>query len=209
MPDEDIHPLGAVRPSTLDSPRGVDGPLLPLVAGNDRSAINHCIHRYGALVWSIARRLSPTPEDAEDAVQEIFLDVWRHASRFDASLGSEKVFITMLARRRLIDRMRAQRSRLVAETPLDEELDLEATANSRAERDTEVEEARNVLFALPVQQQQVITLSLVHGLSHGEIATRVGLPLGTVKTLIRRGILRVRSLLSLRRRKFYADQAAP
>lgn len=206
MPDHDLSPASAG--SMHASFAGGDGPLLPIVASGDRNAVNRCIRRYGPLVWSIARRLSPTPEDAEDAVQEIFLDVWRHASRFDASLGSEKVFITVLARRRLIDRMRAQRSRLAAETPLDEELEIEAAASSRAERDTEVEEARNVLLALPAPQQQVIALSLVHGLSHGEIATRVGLPLGTIKTMIRRGVLRVRSLLALRRRSSLTARGA-
>jgi RNA polymerase sigma-70 factor (ECF subfamily) len=174
-------------------------PLLPDVAAGDRLAINRCIRRYGPLIWAIARRLSPTQSDAEDAVQEIFLDVWRHAARFDAAKGSEKVFITVLARRRLIDRLRAGRARLAAEVPIDEGMDLESAAGSHAERDAEIQEARNVLRALPAEQQQVITLSLVHGMSHGEIAGRVGLPLGTVKTLIRRGVLRVRSMLSLAR----------
>ena len=86
-----------------------DEPLLPLVAGGDREAATRCIRRYGPLVWSIALRLSPTLQDAEDAVQEIFLDIWRHAARFDATRGSEKVFVTILARRKLIDRCRRQR----------------------------------------------------------------------------------------------------
>lgn len=171
--------------------------LLPLVAGGDRLAVNRCIRRYGSLIWAIARRLSANSSDAEDAVQEIFLDIWRHAGRFDAARGSEKVFITVLARRRLIDRLRAGRARLAAEIPLDHDMDFESAAGSHAEREVEVEQANNVLRALPVEQRRVITLSLVHGLSHGEIAGQVGLPLGTVKTMIRRGILRVRSLLSL------------
>lgn len=205
MPD---HVPGGNSPPSAAAARAQAGdlPLLPSIAAGDRSAVNFCIRRYGPLVWSIARRLSPTPEDAEDAVQEIFLDVWRNAARFDSTRGSEKVFVTLLARRRLIDRMRAMRSKLVAETPLDEELEIEAAAGSRAERDTEVEEARSVLSALPAPQQRVITLSLVHGLSHGEIATRVGIPLGTVKTMIRRGVLRVRSMLSLSRRDALASK---
>jgi RNA polymerase sigma-70 factor, ECF subfamily len=199
--------LSDLSPTTA-AQAGSDGPaepnaaglLLPLVAAGDRAAINRCIRRYGPLIWAIARRLSPGQLDAEDAVQEIFLDVWRNAARFDAAKGSEKVFITVLARRRLIDRLRSARARLAAELPMGEDMDFQAAAGSHAERDTEVEEARKVLKALPEEQQRVITLSLVHGMSHGEIAGRVGLPLGTVKTMIRRGVLRVRSMLASPRR---------
>lgn len=170
-----------------------DQPLLPDVARGDRTAIDRCIRRYGALVWSMARRLSPTAADAEDAVQETFITIWRHAARFDANRGSEKVFIAMLARRTLIDRLRSMRSRLAAETPFDAdvELDQEGPATNRAERDAEVEQARQILGQLPLPQQRVIALSLVHGMSHGEISARLGMPLGTVKTMLRRGILRV------------------
>jgi RNA polymerase sigma-70 factor (ECF subfamily) len=171
-------------------------PLLPLVAAGDRLAVSRCIRRYGPLVWSIARRLSPTSEDAEDAVQEIFLDVWRYAGRFDAARGSEKVFVTLLARRTLIDRLRGFKPRLRAEIPLDDEWEREGPATGRAERDAEVEEARAALGHLPAPQQRVIALSLVHGMSHAEISNHVGMPLGTVKTLLRRGIVRVRALLS-------------
>jgi RNA polymerase sigma-70 factor (ECF subfamily) len=171
-------------------------PLLPLVASGDRMAVSRCIRRYGPLVWSIARRLSPTSEDAEDAVQEIFLDIWRHASRFDGTLGSEKVFVTMLARRTLIDRLRSLRPRLRAELPMDEVFEHEGPATNRAERDVELEEARQLLRHLPPAQQRVIALSLAHGMSHAEISNSTGLPLGTVKTMLRRGVMRVRALLA-------------
>ncbi len=68
--------------------------------------MHECIDQFGSLIWSIARRLTRTRADAEDAVQEIFTDVWRSAGRFDPNQGSEKVFVATIARRRLIDRMR-------------------------------------------------------------------------------------------------------
>jgi RNA polymerase sigma-70 factor (ECF subfamily) len=173
-----------------------DEPLLPLVASGDRMAVSRCIRRYGPLVWSIARRLSPTSEDAEDAVQEIFVDIWRHARRFDGTRGSEKVFVTMLARRTLIDRLRSLRPRLRAEMPIEDVLEQEGPATSRAERDAELEEARELLRRLPPAQQRVIALSLAHGMSHAEISNSTGLPLGTVKTMLRRGVMRVRALLA-------------
>ncbi len=80
--------------------------VLQRIASGDPAAVRECIDQYGPLVWSLARRLSRTASDAEDATQEIFLDIWRSAGRFDASQGSDKVFIAMIARRRLIDRLR-------------------------------------------------------------------------------------------------------
>ena len=71
--------------------------VLQRIAGGDSAAVRECIEQYGALVWSLARRLSRSPSDAEDATQEIFLDIWRSAGRFDASQGSDKVFIAMIA----------------------------------------------------------------------------------------------------------------
>ena len=72
--------------------------MLQRIASGDSAAVRECIDQYGPLVWSIARRLSRTPSDAEDATQEIFLDIWRSAGRYDASQGSDKVFIAMIAR---------------------------------------------------------------------------------------------------------------
>src|SRR4029079_2303035 len=88
--------------------------LLARVAGGDPGAVRDCLARYGSLVWSIARRFEGN--DAEDAVQEIFLDLWKSAPRFDPQLSSEPAFIAMLARRRLIDRKRMRQRRPTTET---------------------------------------------------------------------------------------------
>ncbi len=98
--------------------------MLQRIASGDAAAVRECIDQYGPLVWSIARRLSRTPSDAEDATQEIFLDIWRSAGRFDASQGSDKVFLAMIARRRLIDRLR----KTSAEPPMDPVEALETVA---------------------------------------------------------------------------------
>ena len=89
--------------------------VLQPIASGDPAAVRECLDQYGALVWSLARRLSRTAADAEDATQEIFLDIWRSAGRFDASQGSDRVFIAIIARRRLIDRLR----KTTAEPPMD------------------------------------------------------------------------------------------
>jgi RNA polymerase sigma-70 factor, ECF subfamily len=172
-----------------------DEDLLPRIAAGDRHAVAGCIRRYGPLVWTMARRFSVTVSDAEDAVQEIFTDLWTHAGRYDARRGKERVYVTILARRRLIDRRRSSRRRYEEEVPLDEVPESAAPAGSHAERDADIELARHVLAQLPTVQQRAIMLSLAHGYSHAEVARHTGLPLGTVKTQVRRGILRVRALL--------------
>ncbi|HPF26742.1 MAG TPA: sigma-70 family RNA polymerase sigma factor [Steroidobacteraceae bacterium] len=172
-----------------------DDTLLPAVARGDRLAVQRCISRFGGLVWGIARRLSPTTADAEDAVQEVFTDLWRSASRFDPARGSERVFVALIARRRLIDRLRSMRSRLAAETAILPQHDEIAAAEPTHDEQTDAAIARVAFGTLPPEHQRIISLSLVEGWSHGEIAARTGVPLGTVKTVIRRGIFKVRVAL--------------
>jgi RNA polymerase sigma-70 factor (ECF subfamily) len=169
--------------------------ILPSVARGDRLAVQRCISRYGALVWSLARRLSPTPADAEDAVQEIFVDLWKSAARYDATRAPERVFVTLIARRRLIDRRRSMRTRLGAETPLEPEHFDSVPVPAGDEGHADAATARSAFKTLPADHQKIIELSLLEGYSHGDIAQKTGVPLGTVKTIIRRGMLKVRAAL--------------
>lgn len=169
--------------------------VLQRIASGDAAAVRDCIDEYGALIWSLARRLSRTPSDAEDATQEIFLDIWRSAARFDAAQGSDKVFIAMIARRRLIDRLR----KTSAEPPMDPVEVLEAVAwsgpGTASETSVEAEQAARALQELRPEQRQVLELGLLHGLTQSEIAARLEMPLGTVKSFMRRGLIKVREFL--------------
>ena len=172
---------------------------MPRVASGDREALAECVQRYGALVWSIARRMSPTAADAEDAVQEVFTQLWSAASSFDPARGPEGAYVVLLARRRLIDRRRRRQTYAQVEMPVDDQtLAALAEVESTAEQESDGARAAQALAALPVEQRNVMVMSLLHGLSHGEIADRTSLPLGTVKTLVRRGLLRVRAALGIR-----------
>ena len=171
--------------------------VLQRIASGDAAAVRECIETYGALVWSLARRLTRTPSDAEDATQEIFLDIWRSAGRFDASQGSDKVFIAMIARRRLIDRLR----KITNEPPMDSVDVLDTVAwsdpGTASETSHEAEQAARALKELRPEQREVLELGLLHGLSQSEIATRLGMPLGTVKSFMRRGLIRVREFMKV------------
>ena len=170
--------------------------VLPLIANGDAKAVQTCLDRYSGLVWSLARRLSTTEADAEDAVQDIFLDVWKSAARFDPSVASEVTFIAMIARRRLIDRRRKEGRRPTSEllsdaTPAPEIRESEIDPGFGEE----VRIARKALGQLSQEQQRVLQLSIFHGLSHEKIARATDLPLGTVKTHARRGLIRIREII--------------
>ena len=166
-------------------------PVLARVAAGDAAAIRECLARYGALVWSIARRFEMG--DAEDAVQEIFLDLWKSAARFDPQIASEATFVAMIARRRLIDRQRMRRRRPPTEQ-LPELPELSADAVG-ADRSVEAQKAARAMNQLRPEQRHVLVLSACHGMSHGEIAAQTGMPLGTVKAHVRRGLQSIRAAL--------------
>jgi RNA polymerase sigma-70 factor (ECF subfamily) len=171
--------------------------ILPRVAQGEQQAFAQCLKEYGGLVWGIARRFSPTRADAEDAAQDVFLHLWRNARHFDPGRGSEPVFIATLARRVLISRFRG-RQRRPREVPSDAAP--EETSSSgppEAETCAEAAIAAAALAQLPVDQQQIIGLAVLQGLSHSEIAALTGRPLGTVKTLLRRGLMLVRERLRI------------
>jgi RNA polymerase sigma-70 factor (ECF subfamily) len=167
------------------------------VALGDADAVRACIDRHGPLVWSIARRLSPTQADAEDAVQEVFVDLWKNAARYDAGVGTETVFIAMIARRRLIDRLRARKRRPETEPISEPRLDA-AAASTEPDGETcaEAALAADAIAGLRPEPRQVLLLAIRHGLSHEEIAAKMSLPLGTVKTHARRALLHVRASLA-------------
>ena len=169
--------------------------LLHRVAAGEQDAVRACIERFGGLVWALARRMSPSPSEAEDAVQEVFLDLWRSAARFDPAIASEVAFVAMIARRRLVDRRRRRQRAPATESLADAPTPAEPAAASRVENSAEASLAANALAQLRPEQRTILILSACHGLSHEEIATTVNMPLGTVKAHARRGLLRIREML--------------
>jgi RNA polymerase sigma-70 factor (ECF subfamily) len=168
--------------------------LLLEVAQGNPDAIRACLDRYGGLVWGIARRFFGTSPDAEDAVQDAFLDLWRSAGRYDPRVSSEAVFVALIARRRFIDRKRRGARRLDTE-PLPEVP--QGPQQTSADQVTEAKLAQRALGELRPEQRQVLVLSACHGMSHQEISQATGMPLGTVKAHARRGLCRVREVLGI------------
>lgn len=176
--------------------------LLQRVAAGELAAMPACIDEYSGLVWSLARRFCPDAAEAEDAVQEVFISLWKNAERFDSNKSSEVTFVAMIARRRLIDRLRRRgRSRESAAEP--DTLDVMSSAGGPAPGDAlaAADDARAALAALEElapNQQRVLRLAIREGYTHEQIAEAMQMPLGTVKTNARRGLMRVRDILGQR-----------
>jgi len=171
--------------------------ILQRIAAGDKTAVQECLSTYGGLVWSIARKLLRNSDDAEDAVQEIFVDVWKNAGRFDETQASETTFIAMIARRRVIDRIRHSTRRISADSLDDVLLEPFTRSDQTMQMSVEANEAAKAMRTLRPEQQQVLRLSIVQGMSHQEISDATGMPLGTVKTHARRGLTQVREVLGL------------
>jgi RNA polymerase sigma-70 factor (ECF subfamily) len=170
--------------------------LLHRVAAGNSSAVAQCMDAYGGLVWSIAKRMLGATPEAEDAVQEVFIEIWRKAARFDASKGSEVTFIATVARRRIIDRLRRLKRQPEIE-PLPETLpsQQESSGESVASLADDAQQAQSALAQLSDNQQRVIQLAVLQGMTHTEVSESMGMPLGTVKTHVRRGLMRLREML--------------
>jgi len=171
-----------------------DTPILERVARQEPGAVDEMMKRFGGLVWSLARRTCPDATEAEDAVQEIFVEIWRTAGRFDSSIAGEATFVAMIARRRLIDRTR-RRTRRPQSVALQESTSDPTPEDDRPEILEQAGVASEAFEQLRPEQQQVLRLAIHHGRSHEQIATTTGMPLGTVKTHARRGLIRLRQLL--------------
>ncbi|MCM2375247.1 RNA polymerase sigma factor [Aporhodopirellula aestuarii] len=171
--------------------------VLTRIASGDRTAVDDCLDRYGGLVWSLAKRWVGNVDDADDVVQEIFVELWQQAGRFDPAVAGEATFVAMIARRRLIDRRRKQ-----AKTPAMEPISVDPVdANAKCGSDEilvrgeEAAQAKECLEKLSSTQQQILTLSVHHGASHSMISGKLSLPLGSVKSYARRGLIQLRDCM--------------
>jgi RNA polymerase sigma-70 factor (ECF subfamily) len=171
--------------------------ILQRVANGDHTAVGECLNQYGGLVWSMARRFCSDLSEAEDATQEIFVELWQCAARFDPSLASETTFINAIARRRLIDRLRRRRATTGEFTLADETIaDFAEIPADIVELAEDAQKAARCLRKLPIEKRKIIVFSIHHGLSHVQIAERLCLPIGTVKTFARRSLLEMRECMN-------------
>lgn len=173
-----------------------DEALVGLVARGDEQALAALYDRHGRLAYGVARRLVRDAQLAEDAVQEGFVNVWRQAATFRPERSHAASWIIMLVHRRAVDLVRREERRRT--DVLDEAAEDAAapdTTEEAALTGLEREWARTLLARLPDQQREVLELAFWGGYTQSELADRLGLPLGTIKSRMFNGMARLRALM--------------
>ncbi len=170
--------------------------ILERIARGDDTAVAACLEEYSGLVWRLARRrLRMAPQEVDDAVQEVFVELWLSAGRFDRAKGSEASFVATVAHRRLIDHQRRVESRRMAARRAALERAGAAGASGSAARVDGGRAAAAAFDGLPEDERRVVWMSVHNGLSHGQIAAAMDSPIGTIKTRLRRAVARLRASL--------------
>jgi len=171
--------------------------LIQKVANQDRDAFGQLYDRFSSLVFALAMRMLRVRSDAEDLLQEVFVQIWRQAQSYSVQRGSPEAWIINIARSRAIDKIRSirrmEKSFVLTDDPARAESG-ENVESSAAE--SEARMAMNSALAnLPETQRKVLELAYFDGLTQTEIANRLAEPLGTIKTRMRSGIQRLRDML--------------
>lgn len=165
------------------------------VAAGDREALADLYKRTSAKLFGICVRVMGNEPEAEDVLQEVYVTVWRKAGRFDAAKASPITWLAVLARNKAVDRLRARRAPM---QPIENAYDVGDDAPSALDvLESSEEQARlaGCLEQLEDQQRAMIRAAFLDGATYSELAEREGVPLGTMKSWIRRGLLRLRGCL--------------
>jgi RNA polymerase sigma-70 factor (ECF subfamily) len=178
----------------------LDQEMIARIGRRDQSAFSALYDRLSGPLYSLAFKMLGDASDAQDALQEVFVQIWSRASTYDPEKSSMFSWAVLLTRSRAIDRLRARDRRLrvvvvsTAENKVAEATDastVESAADTANKKD-EAAHVRSLLNNLPEDQRQVIELAFFGHRTHHEIAAQLGQPLGTVKARIRRGLLKLR-----------------
>jgi RNA polymerase sigma-70 factor, ECF subfamily len=166
-----------------------DSALLTRIGQRDENAMEDLFRRYSGAVYSVALRVLHDSGQAEDVLQEVFLQLWRDPTVFVQQRGSLGGWLVVVARNRAIDLLRRRKP-----TDSVDDVVLASSVNvaEEAERNTIMQKVRQVIAGLPQEQRNTLELAYFEGLSHTEIASRTGDPLGTVKNRIRQALISLR-----------------
>jgi RNA polymerase sigma-70 factor, ECF subfamily len=189
--------IASAQPPPLD-----DNTLLVRIAKQDQAALSELYDRYARIIYAISFRSLRSAEESEEVVLDVFAQVWRIADRYDTSKSRVDTWLFMLARSRVLDRVRKLQRRIPATGEVLDIAEIQAPASGVDPIDAAVvserrEQVLAVLHQLPKEQRLVLELAYYEGLSHSEIALKTGISLGTIKTRIRLGLNKLRSALDV------------
>ncbi len=189
---------------TSSAQQMLDQEMIARIGRRDQRAFSALYDRLSGPLYSLAVKMLGDPAEAQDALQDVFLQIWSRAETYDSEKSSVFSWAVLLTRSRAIDRLRARdrRLRVVVASDADEGRVAEVTdasivesAADTAEKSDDAARVRYVLNNLPSEQRQAVDLAFFGHLTHQEIAAQLGQPLGTVKARIRRGLLKLREQL--------------
>ena len=189
-----------------ESQEEIDKAMLARAASGDQAAFAQLYDRLSGPLYSLAVRILGDAAEAQDALQDVFLQIWRRAAKYDAEQSSVFSWAMLMTRSRVIDRLRARgrRSRVVVSST-DDANDAHAAADASVaetvtdtvDRSDEAVRVRSIVNKLPPEQRQAIELAFFSDLTHHEIAKQLNQPLGTIKARIRRGLLKLRERIAV------------
>ena len=179
-----------------------DAALMSQIAQAQSAALRELYDRYGRMVFSLAYRITGSNETAEEVTQDVFVQVWRFAEHYDPQQGKLTTWLSSVTRNRAIDILRQQNVRPEGHADsLDDDLfgfndsASEAAVEPSVELRLQREQVRQALEQLPEEQRRVLALAFFMGMTQQEISVKLNQPLGTVKTRIRLGMIKLKSLL--------------
>ena len=169
----------------------LDQDLVRAIAGGDQASLGRLYDRYSGLVYSVALRVLRDTAAAEEILQDVFMQLWRKASQFDAQRGSLPAWLLVITRNRAISRLR--RRDPVSEATMEEaSVSMPYRLDNFLIQQELLGKVRMAMDGLPASQREMLELAYFEGLSHSEIAERTGEPLGTIKTRLRSGVQTLR-----------------
>jgi RNA polymerase sigma-70 factor (ECF subfamily) len=171
--------------------QGISPDLATVTAmkSGDQSALAELYDRYSSVVYAVALRVLGDTGAAEDVLQEVFLQLWRNPGTFDSARGSLGAWLAVITRNRAIDALRRRKP----ETDIEDVIvSVSPDLAANADRSRAAEKVRGVLGTMPALQRSALEMAYFEGMSHSEIASKTGEPLGTIKTRIRSGLIALR-----------------
>jgi RNA polymerase sigma-70 factor, ECF subfamily len=175
-----------------------DAAVMTALCQSHPAALEILYDRYGGLVYKLALRILSQPEAAADLTQEVFLNLWKQPDRYDPSRGSLAVFLTVLTRSRALNRIRQFKSQQQLTARIGQEVlptHYERPGLERLSLEELADRVRQALQTIPEAQRQVLEWAYYDGLSQSDITEKTGIPLGTVKSRSRQGLLKLQNLL--------------
>ena len=180
--------MASARTQTAETERE----MIAGIRGGHEQAMEQLYDRYSSIVYSVALRVLGDTGAAEDVLQDVFMQLWRKPESFDANRGSLAAWLAVIARHRAIDVLRKRKPETdISEVMIALDLDLEEEAG----RKLTIEKVRKALAGMPTEQRKAVELAFFEGLTHSEIAAKLGEPLGTVKTRIRSALIALRKAM--------------